>query len=418
MLVKAPRGTRDIFKPDSYLWQSIESTIREVSETFGVSEIRTPIFEHSELFLRGVGETTDIVNKEMYTFEDKGNRSLTLRPEGTAGVVRAFIEHKLYSDIQPTKLYYINNTFRYERPQAGRMREFTQYGVEVFGSGTPICDAEVISLAYEVLQKLGLKNIELKINSLGNSESRKVYNESLKKHLNENIDTLCTSCQKRYDKNPLRVLDCKEDSCKEVIDKAPSILDFLTDECKNHFSSVQNILNNIDIPFTIDPKIVRGLDYYTRTVFEFVSKDIGAQGTVCGGGRYDNLVENFGGPKVGAVGFAMGIERLILAIISEKGEYKYTPKKDIFIGYIGEKGLLRSQKLVFDLRKKGILAEGDTLGRSVKSQLKYADKIGAIYSVILGDEEVETNTASIKDMQEGTVMKMSLDEISKNLFLK
>ena len=418
MLIKAPRGTKDIFKPDSYMWQDIESTIREVSECFGVSEIRTPIFEQTELFLRSVGEETDIVNKEMYTFLDKGDRSLTLRPEGTAGVVRAFVEHKLYSDAQPTKFYYINSTFRYERPQAGRMREFNQYGVEVFGSYSPMCDAEVISLAHEVLKKLGINNVELRINSMGNSESRTAYSDALKEYLQENLDALCENCKTRYEKNPLRVLDCKSDGCKDVVSNAQSILDFLTDECKEHFYTVKQILDSMQIPYIVDPKIVRGLDYYTGIVFEFISTDIGAQSAVCGGGRYDNLVEEFGGPKVGAVGFAMGMERLILTLLNQKGEYHHKPKRDIFIGSIGEKGLLKSQQLVFELRKKGVLAESDTVGRSVKSQLKYADKIGAVYSVILGDEEVESGKANIKDMQEGTITEMNLNEISKSLFLK
>lgn len=418
MLVKAPRGTKDILKPDSYMWQNIEKTIREVSEYFGVSEIRTPTFESTELFMRSVGETTDIVNKEMYTFNDKSNRSLTLRPEGTAGIVRSFIEHKLYNEVQPIKLFYINNTFRYERPQAGRMREFSQYGVEVFGSDSPICDAEVISLAFEVLRKLELTNIELRINSIGDNVSRSSYNNALKEYLNINFNNLCDSCKGRYEKNPLRVLDCKNEDCKDLLSNAPNILEYLSKDCKEHFTIVKNTLDNMEVPYIVDPTIVRGLDYYTRTVFEVVCNDIGAQGAICGGGRYDNLIEQFGGPKMGAVGFAMGLERLILAIESKKGKYKDIPKRDIFIGCIGEKGLIKSQKLIYELRKKGITAEGDVIGRSVKSQLKYADKIGAIYSVILGDKEVDSNIAKIKDMQEGTITEMSLDEISKNLFLK
>jgi len=416
--MKAPRGTKDIFKPDSYMWQSIEKTIRETSECFGVGEIRTPTFESTELFLRGVGEDTDIVNKEMYTFTDKGDRSLTLRPEGTAGVVRAFIEHKLYTEVQPSKFYYINSTFRYERPQAGRMREFNQYGVEIFGSDSPMCDAEVISLAHEILRKLELNNIELKINSMGSTECREAYNNALKDYLGENLDTLCENCKVRYEKNPLRVLDCKSDGCKDIMSKAPSILEFLTDDCNSHFETVKNILTEMGIEFIVDPTIVRGLDYYTGIVFEFISKDIGAQGAICGGGRYDNLVEQFGGPKMGAVGFGMGLERLILALVKEKGEYNHKPKIDIFVGSIGEKGVLKSHKLVFELRKRGILAEGDTVGRSVKAQLKYADKIGAIYSVVLGDDEVESGIVNVKDMQEGTITQIKLDEIGKSLFFK
>ncbi len=418
MLVNAPRGTKDIYGSEIYKWQYIENIIVEVCRNFGVTEIRTPTFEHTELFTRGVGDTTDIVNKEMYTFVDKGGRSITLRPEGTAGVARAYIENKMHSMIQPTKMYYLNNTFRYERPQAGRMREFKQFGVEYFGSYYPESDVEVISLAYEILNRLGIKNIELKINSLGGNESREKYNNALREYINDNIKNLCDTCNSRFNKNPLRVLDCKNESCKKIVDNAPRILDYLSNEDKEHFEAVQKLLKELNLPFTIDDKIVRGLDYYTKTVFEFVSNSIGAQGTVCGGGRYDNLVEECGGNKTGAVGFGMGIERLLLVLEQQQKDINLIPNTDIYIGYIGEEALAVSQKIILELRSKGICAEGDTLRRSVKAQLKYADKLNAKYSIIIGEDELKTNLVKVKDMETGENININLDKIYERLFSK
>lgn len=413
MNVKAPRGTKDIFGNEIYIWQEIEQTLRNICKNFNITEMRTPMFESTELFQRGVGETTDIVKKEMYTFEDKGGRSITLKPEGTAGIVRAFIENKIYAETQPTKLYYITPVFRYERPQAGRMRQFNQFGVEIFGAYDASCDAEVISIVYEILNKLQIKNIELKINSLGGPECRKNYNDVLKKYIGENIESFCPECRERFEKNPLRVLDCKNENCQKLISDAPSVLDCLGKECKQHFETLKSILNEMNIPFTVNHKIVRGLDYYTRTVFEFVSNEIGSQGTICGGGRYDNLVEECGGPSTGAVGFAIGIERIML-LIEKQGLFKNNCKNvDIYIGSIGDKGFLKAQSIGYRLRSKSISVEYDTLIRSVKAQLKYADKINASYCVIIGDTEIENDLVTIKNMQTKEQFNIKLSEIEK-----
>ncbi len=401
MLIQAPRGTKDILGDDIQRLNDVENCIRNLCNDFGVSEIRTPVFEHTELFQRGVGETTDVVQKEMYTFVDKGERSLTLKPEGTAGVARAFIEHKLYAGVQPCKLFYITPAFRYERPQSGRYRQFHQFGVEVFGSASASCEVEVISLVYELFRRLNLKNIELHINSLGGNECRKKYNEILKNYIGDNLASLCPTCQERYEKNPLRVLDCKVNTCKEIIRNAPSTIESLDVECREHFEMLKTSLHNLGIPFVVDDKIVRGLDYYTRTVFEFISNDIGALGTICGGGRYDNLIEQYGGPKTPAVGFAIGIERLLLAMESQKVANIAKKNTQVFAGFVGEGGFLKSQSLVFELRKQGISAETDILSRSVKSQLKYADKMEAKFSFIIGDDDLEKGFVSVKNMETG-----------------
>lgn len=401
MNIKAPRGTKDIFGDDIFLWHKLESMLRDICRNFGINEIRTPVFENTELFQRGVGETTDIVTKEMYTLEKKGNESLTLKPEGTAGAVRAFVEHGMYSDAQPTKLFYITPAFRYERPQAGRQRQFHQFGVELYGSYSPSADAEVISVVYEILNKIGIKNITLKINSLGGNLCRNKYNEVLKNFIGENIESLCSDCKERFEKNPLRVLDCKNDNCKTILENAPSVLDCLDKECKEHFEMLKKYLNNLNIPFVIDTKLVRGLDYYTRTVFEFVSNEIGSQGTICAGGRYDNLISECGGPDMGAVGFAFGMERMLI-LIKEHNLFGTDNKNaDIFIGSIGENGILKSQALAYDLRKAGLYAEFDTLNRSVKAQMKYANKINAEYTVIIGDDEITNDLVVLKNMQSG-----------------
>lgn len=414
MLTQAPRGTRDIFGAEMKEWHKVEGIIREICENSGIEEIRTPIFEHTELFLRGVGETTDIVNKEMYTFNDKGDRSITLRPEGTAGIARAYIEHGMHNMPQPIKLYYLSSPiFRYEKAQAGRQRQFHQFGVEMLGSFSPAQDAEAISVASRLIETLGVKDIELRLNSLGCPECRSVYNKRLREFIGENIEHLCPTCKDRYEKNPLRVLDCKEEKCHSIIKDAPSVLDCLDEECTAHFEKVQEILTEMGIKFTVDPKIVRGLDYYTRTVFEFVTNSIGAQGTVCGGGRYDKLIEECGGQVTGAVGFGLGMERLLLTLEAQNGKFCDEPYKDIYIGAIGDRGFVKSQAVAYNLRKEGFKAECDTVGRSVKAQMKYANKIGAKYSVILGDREIDEDSVSLKNMETGDVQEIKLSEIAK-----
>ncbi len=406
MAIQLVKGTKDLYGSEVLQWQALEQKIRQLCAMFGIGEMRTPMFEFTELFARGVGETTDIVQKEMYTFTDDGNRSLTLRPEGTAGTVRAYIEHGMHNQPQPTKLYYISPTFRCENTQAGRQRQFHQFGVEMFGSYSAAQDAEAISIASTLLEQLGVKNVELRINSLGCTECRNKYNQKLKEFIASHLDKLCDTCKERYLKNPLRVLDCKEKSCQSVIAQAPSVLDCLDEECTTHFQKVQSILKEMEIAFTVDPKIVRGLDYYTRTVFEFVSNGL----TVCGGGRYDNLVEECGGKPTGAVGFGMGIERLIMILDQQQQMENDTL---IYIGSMGEKGFLKAQTLTLQLRKQGIHAECDTVERSVKAQMKYANKINAKYSVVIGDAEIEQNEIELKHMQEGTKENIALSDFIK-----
>lgn len=407
---QAPRGTNDILGNYMKAWTRLEEIVRELCRDFGFNEIRTPVFEHTELFQRGVGETTDIVQKEMYTFIDKGNRSITLKPEGTAGVVRAYLERKLYSETQPTKLFYVTPAFRYERPQAGRLRQFHQFGVEVFGSDEPIADAEVISLGSNMLERLGITNVELNINSLGGPECRKKYNEKLKNFLSENILELCDTCKERYDKNPLRILDCKNPSCNNVIEKAPLIIDTLGSECKEHFNGVLELLEAMNIKYNINPWIVRGLDYYTKTVFEFISKDIGAQGTVCGGGRYNNLIEECGGSSTPAVGFGAGIERLLMTMEAVNGKIEYESQVDIYIGSMGKEARKKAIALVNELRRSGVCGENDLIGRSIKAQMKYANKIGAKFAIIIGDNELETNEITIKNMINSEEKKVEIDK--------
>lgn len=406
-MIQLVKGTKDIYGAEVKAWQEIEGKMRRICETFGIGEIRTPAFEFTELFARGVGETTDIVQKEMYTFTDDGDRSLTLRPEGTAGAVRAYIEHGMHNHAQPTKLYYISPTFRCENTQAGRQRQFHQFGIEMLGSYSAAQDAEVISVATALLEELGVEGVELRINSLGCPECRARYNKELKEFIGKNLEQLCPTCKERFEKNPLRVLDCKVESCQKIVANAPSVLDCLDEECTAHFQKVQDILTANGIVFTIDPKIVRGLDYYTRTVFEFVSDGL----TVCGGGRYDNLVEEIGGKPTGAVGFGLGIERLIMILEKQHGAITETPERDVYIGSMGEKGLLKAQALTYELRKVGIQADCDTVERSVKAQMKYANKIGAKYSVILGDSELESGRVELKDMTNSEKSEVALADL-------
>ncbi|WP_195265617.1 histidine--tRNA ligase [Clostridium sp. 1001275B_160808_H3] len=409
MEIQAPKGTKDMLPQDAYKWHYVEGVLREVSKAYGVREIRTPMFEHTELFLRGVGETTDIVQKEMYTFNDKGDRSITLKPEGTAPTVRAFIENRLFNEAQPTKLYYIIPCFRYENVQKGRLRQFHQYGVEVFGSKEASIDAEVISLAMESLKKLGLKSLSLNINNLGCPKCRPKYNEALKKYLEENYDNLCGICKTRFEKNPMRILDCKEKSCNEITKNAPIILDYICEECDSHFTEVKNYLDALDIKYKVDPGIVRGLDYYTKTIFEILNDDF----TVCGGGRYDKLIEEIGGPEMPAVGFGLGLERLIMTLEKEGVEIPNEGLIDLYIGARGEEAKTKGFVLANKLRAIGIKTEINHMGRSIKAEMKYANKIGSAFTTILGDDELQNNTLKLKRMSDGEQFEVSLDNIEE-----
>ena len=400
-MISIPKGTKDMLPQDAYKWHYVESVARETAALFGFREIRTPMFEHTELFTRGVGETTDIVTKEMYTFLDKGGRSMTLRPEGTAGVARAFIENGLAQQTLPMKAYYLASVFRYERPQNGRLREHHQFGVELYGSELPSADAEVIALAHTFLTKAGLKSLSLNINSIGCRECRAKYNAALKEYIGANLGNMCTACRDRFDRNPLRILDCKEERCRAITAGAPRITDFLCDGCREHFAEVQNTLARLNIPFAVNPSIVRGLDYYTRTVFEFVSDDIGAQGTVCGGGRYNHLVEEVGGKPTAAVGFGLGLERLLM-VLENTGALTAEPERsDVYLAALGERAAEYVPVLAAELRAAGVKTEFDLMGRGLKAQMKYADKCGARFSAVIGDEEMARGSAALKNMETG-----------------
>ncbi|WP_129597589.1 histidine--tRNA ligase [Anaerophilus nitritogenes] len=419
MLTKAPRGTKDVLPSEVYKWIYVENLFREVCDHFGYREIRTPIFEHTELFKRGVGETTDIVQKEMYSFEDNGKREITLKPEGTAPVVRAFIENKLYADTQPTKLFYSTPCFRYERPQAGRLRAFHQFGVEAFGSDHPSIDAEVIGIAMVFFERLGIKNLELRINSIGCPHCRKKYNDILKDYLKEKLPNLCNTCKDRYERNPMRIIDCKVESCKNELNNIPLMLDYLCDECKKDFEILKESLSAMKLDYVIDPSIVRGLDYYRKTAFEIISHNIGAQGTVCGGGRYDGLVEELGGPHTPGIGFGMGIERLLLTLENNEIAIPSPKGLDIFIVSIGENAEKEAIKILQNLRREGISADKDYLSRSIKAQFKYANKCNASYTIVLGDDELNQDMVSLKNMNtsEQTTIKLSnlLEELENRL---
>lgn len=391
------------------LWQYIEETARKTAELYGYSEIRTPVFENTELFQRGVGDTTDVVQKEMYTFSDKGGRSITLKPEGTATLVRSYIENSLYAAPQPTKLCYIIPCFRYEKPQSGRLREFHQFGIECFGAASPLCDAEVIALADTFLKNAGITNYELNINSIGCPSCKKEYNEKLVEYFSKYKDRLCQTCLERLEKNPMRIIDCKSEICSEIAKNAPKMIDYLCDECSSHFEEVKKGLDNIGIKYKINPDIVRGLDYYTKTVFEFTSNALGAQSTVCGGGRYSGLVEELGGKPAEGIGFAAGLERLILILKKEDGFKNKESVPDLFVGAIGKEAQSFAQRLIYNLRNLGIRAEQDLLERSVKSQMKYADKIKAAYSVVIGEDEIAKEKACFKNMTTGEQTECALE---------
>ena len=410
MAIQGQKGTKDMLPSEAYKWNYIADKLRKISEEYGIREIRTPMFEATELFERGVGETTDVVQKEMYTFEDKGGRSITLKPEGTAPAVRAFIEHSLYADAQPTKMFYFTDCFRYEKMQKGRLRQFHQYGIEVFGSQEASIDAEIISLVMRSLDEFGIKGISLNINSLGCPSCRAKYNEALKEYLKSNYDDLCETCKTRFEKNPMRIIDCKEKKCKEIVKNAPIILDFICDECKEHFEKLKNYLTAMGIEYNVDPQIVRGLDYYSKTVFEVIKDGL----TIFGGGRYDYLVEEIGGPKTPAMGFGLGLERLLLTLEEEGIKIEEPNRCDLFIGSMGDNAKLKAMKLAFDLRKEGLKVDIDHLGKSVKAQMKYANKIGARFTFVIGDSEIQENMVNVKRMSDGEKFEVALDNI-KNI---
>ena len=416
MLIKAPRGTKDIVPAEAYKWNYLEGKFRDLCRLYGYEEIRTPIFEHTELFKRGVGDTTDIVQKEMYTFKDRGDRDLTLKPEGTAGVIRAFIENKMYAETQPTKLFYITPCFRYERPQSGRQRQFHQFGVEALGSDTPSLDAEVISLAMQFLGEAGLKDLTVSINSVGCPVCREEYNQLLKEYLAAKADVLCDLCNDRRDKNPMRVIDCKNETCQANIVDIPLMADHLCENCKDHFSQLKQYLDEMDINYVVDKKIVRGLDYYKRTAFEIISNDLGAQSTVCGGGRYDGLVEQIGGPSgYSGIGFGLGAERLLLTLEANGVEIGNPNHTDIFVVTIGDKAKLKSFSILKDLRDNHISADKDHLDRSLKAQFKYSNKINAKYTIVIGDDELDKDEATLKNMETGDQKLIKISELVNEL---
>lgn len=410
LLTQAPKGTQDLLPPKSWNWETVEDVMRSEAAIHGFGEVRTPVFEHTELFLRSVGDTTDVVEKQMYTFNDKGGRSITLRPEGTAGAVRAMLEHALYNDGLPVKLYYLTSCYRYEKPQAGRLREFHQFGVEMFGAEAPVADAEVICLAKSIFDRLGVKNLTLELNSIGCPTCRAKFHEALKKYFEGYKDELCETCLSRLERNPMRILDCKSPVCSKIAEGAPHILDYLCDDCKAHFEGVQSYLTAAGVEFVINPTIVRGLDYYNRTVFEFVSNDLGAQSTVCGGGRYDGLTEQMGGKAMAGLGFGLGMERLMLVLEAQKVELPAPPACEVYIASMGEAASKEAFRLATELQRCGIMAACDLCSRGLKAQMKYANKIGAAFTVVLGDDELANKKAKMKNMKTGEEKPISLGE--------
>ena len=412
-MIQKIKGTMDILPEETPLWRHIEGIMREEAEKYGYGEIRTPTFENTELFVRGVGDTTDVVQKEMYTFADRDEgRSISLRPEGTASVVRALIENGRCSDPMPLKYYYIMSCFRHEKPQAGRSREFVQFGTEMFGSHSPASDATAIALANSVLTRLGLTNVKLHVNSIGCKECRPKYRQALVEYYNSHLDTLCDTCKTRLEKNPLRLLDCKNPDCHTLAVNAPKTVDHLCESCESNFAMLKSALDAMKINYVVDPSIVRGLDYYTGTVFEFIAEGIGAQSTVCGGGRYDGLVSSLGGPELPGIGFGMGITRLILAM-RELGLDNITPKAPvIYIAALGERAMVKGLEITERLRREGMYAECDVVGRSLKAQMKYANKKGAKYTLIIGDSEVDAGVAQLRDMESGEQREVNLDSFA------
>lgn len=408
LITKSIKGTEDVLPAKSHKVQFVESTVLQIAANSGFREIRTPVFEHTELFQRGVGDTTDVVQKEMYTFSDKGGRSITLRPEGTAAVVRSYLEHGLFNEPAPQKLCYVIPCYRYEKPQAGRLREFHQFGVECFGTASPAADAEVIGIADQIFRFLGIEGIELQINSIGCPECRKEYHKALSEYFESKKNELCSTCLDRLGRNPMRILDCKSPVCSAIAEGAPKVTDYLCGDCRSHFKQVQLFLKSMDIPFTVNSSIVRGLDYYTKTVFEFVSTEIGAQGTVCGGGRYDGLVEEIGGPHTPSLGFGMGIERLMLVMEKQGLPFPEPEKCALYIASTGDEALLKAAEICSALRSGGTHAEFDVVGRSVKAQMKYANKLGAAFTTVIGSSELEEGLVKVKNMANGEETELAL----------
>ncbi len=405
-MIQKPKGTRDLLPDESYKWQEVEEKVKKVLSSYNFKEIRVPVFEYTELFQRGVGETTDVVQKEMYTFDDKGGRSITLRPEGTAGVVRAYLENGMGSMPSPVKLWYNMGMYRYENVQKGRLREFHQIGAELIGSKSYLADVDVILMANEIFKTLNIPNIELNINSIGCPKCRAEYQKILREFIGKNLEEYCDTCKTRFEKNPMRILDCKEKRCKELNQGAPMMIDYLCEECKEHFENVKLMLKKANIDFKIDSSIVRGLDYYTKTVFEFVDGKTGL--TVLGGGRYDGLVEEFGGPSTPAVGFATGVERL-MEMYNENNENKLDKMPDLYILSSGEEENVKALELALNLRKEGFIIEKDIFERSFKAQMKYADKIGARFLLVIGENEISTQIVKIKDMKTGEEKEVKLN---------
>ena len=415
MLTNAPKGTKDAMPDQVYKWHYIEEKFAEICRRYGFKEIRTPIFEHTELFQRGVGDTTDIVQKEMYTFKDFGNRSITLRPEGTSPVCRALCEHKTYADPQPTKVYYNIPCCRYEKPQSGRLREFHQFGVETFGTMNMMADAEIIAIGYDFINEMGITDVELQINSVGCPECRGKHRDALRKFLEPKYDELCPTCQERFHTNPMRILDCKSPIDQELVKDAPMMLDYLCDDCRQAFEELKANLDAFGIKYVVNPKIVRGLDYYTKTAFEFVTNKIGAQGTVCGGGRYDGLIEEIGGPSTPGVGWGMGKERILMTMEACGVEIPEPAGTDVFIAFMGDKAKAFALTLMHELRLKGVAVQMDVMGRNFKNQFKFANRVGAAKTVIIGENELETGKLQIKDMESGEQTEVSIENIVDEL---
>ncbi|MCB6616137.1 histidine--tRNA ligase [Ruminococcus sp. 210702-SL.1.03] len=414
--VQRPKGTQDVVPSQMYKWNTVEGIVKDTASAYGFREIRIPTFEDTALFVRSVGDTTDVVQKEMYSVTAKGDADFSLRPEGTAGTIRALIENGILNEGFPQKVFYVLSCFRHEKPQAGRLREFHQFGVEMAGTKDPRADAEVISLAKSIIDTAGLRGIKLFINSIGCPECRAKYHAALKEYFAGRADELCDTCRGRLEKNPMRILDCKSPVCSEIAEGAPVILDYLCEDCREHFEKLQQYLTAMDIKFEINPKIVRGLDYYTKTVFEFVTTDIGAQGTVCGGGRYDGLIETLSGKPCPALGFAMGLERLILTMEKQGLDFAAEDTCDIYIASMGDAASVKAMQMCAELRADGVSAECDVVGRGLKAQMKYADKLGAKFSVVLGDSELESQTAELKNMQTGEKVTLPIDERFKAAF--
>ncbi|MCD7796338.1 MAG: histidine--tRNA ligase [Clostridiales bacterium] len=408
LVTKAVKGTKDALPAEIHKYQYIEATVIDIAEKYGYKEMRTPVFEHTELFQRGVGDTTDVVQKEMYTFDDKGGRSITLKPEGTAGEVRSFLENGLCNETMPQKISYVTPCYRYEKPQAGRLREFHQFGVECFGTQSPVADVEIIALASRIFENLGIKDLSLEINSIGCPKCRAKYLQALREYFSARQDELCNTCRDRLERNPMRILDCKGPICSEIASHAPVVIDYLCDDCKEHFAKVQDYLKAMNIEFTINPKIVRGLDYYTKTVFEFLSGSIGAQSAVCAGGRYDRLVEELGGQHTPSLGFAMGLERVMLLMEAQGSEFPAPQVPDLFIATLGDKALVKALEISEDMRAEGFATVLDLNQRSLRAQMKYADKLGATFNVVIGDSEVENSKAKLKNMSTGEETEIDL----------